>query len=122
MPREGQELEDYLEKIRKTIAESDNMVERVRLRMQETDRMLESQGLTREQVLGFKFTDEHKAAVNNELQRRGFQPLDFTEDDGAGEGARTYSAAELAQPSVRLDADVATRQKKFGMMMKPFMI
>ena len=122
MPREGQELEDYLERIRKTISETDNMVEQVRLRMQETDRMLESQGLTREQVLGFKFTDEHKAVVNNELQRRGMQPIDFSEAEAAREGSRTYSVSELAQPSVRLDADVATRQKKFGMMMKPFMI
>ena len=45
-----EELDAYLAKIRKTIADSRALVAKAELRFAETDRFLESQGLTREQV------------------------------------------------------------------------
>ena len=120
-----QELDDYLARIRKTIADSEALVAQAELRMRETDRMLEAQGLTREQVISFRFTKEQKLAVNEELKRRGLPPL---EDDGAEAlpdpdapapvGIPAASDAPAADPG----ADLANRQRKFGMMMKPFSI
>ena len=120
-----QELDEYLARIRKTIADSEALVAQAELRMRETDRMLEAQGLTREQVLSFRFTKEQKLAVNEELKRRGLPPL---EDDGAEAlpdpdapapvGIPAASDAPAADPG----ADLANRQRKFGMMMKPFSI
>ncbi len=80
MNNPDQQLDEYLARIRKTIAESEALVEQAELRMHETDRLLESQGLTREQVMALRFTKEQKLAVNEELKRRGLPPL---EDDGA---------------------------------------
>ena len=80
MNRSDQDLDEYLARIRKTIAESESLVQQAELRMRETDRLLESQGLSREQVLALRFTKEQKLAVNEELKRRGLPPL---EDDGA---------------------------------------
>ena len=68
------DLDEYLARIRKTIAESEALVSQTELRMRETDRLLESQGLTREQVLAMRFTREQKLAVNEELKRRGLPP------------------------------------------------
>ena len=91
--------------------------------------MLAQQGLTREQVLAMQFSDEQVRAANEELRRRGMEPLD------------DEALAQLTQPPPRFDApapDAATdppgaplsasdaelenRQRKFGMMMKPFQI
>ena len=48
MSTEDRDVQAYLARIRKTIAESQNLVSQAELRIAETDRMLESQGLTRE--------------------------------------------------------------------------
>ena len=120
-----QELDDYLARIRKTIADSEALVAQTELRMRETDRMLEAQGLTREQVLSFRFTKEQKLAVNEELKRRGLPPL---EDDGAetlpdpDAPAPVGIPAASDAPSADSQGDLANRQRKFGMMMKPFSI
>ena len=127
--KNDRDTEAYLARIRRTIAESSRLVEQAGLRMAETDRLLESQGLTREQVMGFRFTAAQREAVNEELRRRGMEPLEdeigSLEDWRAGGVDRSApfpnfptSDPASSQPSNEL----AERQKKFGMMMKPFQI
>ncbi len=120
MAKTPDEVESYLSQIRKTIADSQSAIQDAELRIQETDRLLASQGLTREQVLGFQVTAEHKLAVNEELRRRGLPPL---EDD---ETATDFDAATAA---LRRDADtppqeddLATRQRRFSNLMHEFRI
>ena len=121
-----QELDDYLARIRKTIAESEALVAQTELRMRETDRLLESQGLTREQVMALRFSSEQKLAVNEELRRRGLPPL---EDDGAEPLPDPDAPAPVGIPAASnfssaadTQGDLENRQRKFGMMMKPFSI
>ena len=124
MLKDDKDLETYLAGIRKTIADSKNLVSQVELRMAETDRMLERQGLTREQVMSLRFSDAQIAAANEELQRRGLDPLerweadDYEHPDQFEESRTQHFAHEDAAP----DAELAERQRKFGMMMKPFQI
>ena len=115
------ELKAYLARIRKTIADSDSLVAQAELRIAETDRMLEKQGLTREQVMNFHFTEAQREAVNAELKRRGMKPL---EEDALGEEEAPAPSPFQAPafPSSASNADLAERQRKFGMMMKPFQI
>ena len=123
------DIQSYLARIRKTIADGERMVSQAELRMAETDRMLAQQGLTREQVMNFRFTEAQREAVNEELRRRGMEPLEdeivSLEDWRVGGVDRSapfpnFPTSDLAssQPSNEL----AERQKKFGMMMKPFQI
>jgi hypothetical protein len=118
----NRDLESYLARIRKTISDSERLVEAAKLRMAETDRLLEKQGLTREQVLAFRFTPEQREAVNRELARQGLPPV---EDDAeipaapAGGFAPPPPGAPLPPPA---DDELAERRRKFGMMMKPFQI
>ena len=124
------ETEAYLARIRRTIAESSSLVEQAHLRIAETDRMLESQGLTREQVMNFRFTDAQREAVNRELVRRGMAPLEEeSESDqyGNAAAARANDRLETGPGSTGnidtvQDTELAERQRKFGMMMKPFQI
>ena len=119
------ELDDYLARIRKTIADSKNLVSQAELRIAETDRMLERQGLTREQVLAMRFSEAQMEAVNAELKRRGLDPLEQWEMGGDVPRRETlespYSSHESLPPSAS-DAELDNRQRKFGMMMKPFQI
>ena len=124
MPDPKDDLDDYLARIRKTIAESEALVAQTELRMRETDRLLESQGLTREQVMSLRFSNEQKLAVNEELKRRGLPPI---EDEGgdlpppdpdAPAPVGVPAAPAFAAPDTQ--GDLENRQKKFGMMMKPF--
>ena len=116
----------YLARIRKTIADSEMLVEAARLRIAETDRMLEKQGLTREQVMNFRFSPEQREAVNRELVRNGLDPIEAWEEDlVASEDVRRETldasrASSLASDSP--DGELAERQRKFGMMMKPFQL
>ena len=123
------ETEEFLAKIRKTIAESDRLVSQAELRIAETDRMLEKQGLTREQVMGMRFTDEQREMVNRELVRQGMEPL---EEEGNGEwgtgngewgtGNGESDVSEVSSLPSPDFSELAERQRKFGMMMKPFQI
>ena len=120
------DLDEYLARIRKTISESENLVAQAELRMRETDRLLESQGLTREQVMSLRFSSEQKLAVNEELRRRGLPPL---EDDGAEPLPDPDAPAPVGIPAASnfssaadTQGDLENRQRKFGMMMKPFSI
>ena len=125
------DTEAYLARIRRTIAESSRLVEQAGLRMAETDRLLESQGLTREQVMGFRFTAAQREAVNEELRRRGMEPLAW--DDGsldvsrfggweAGSARSSLPASQPPSLQDSSDSELAERQRKFGLMMKPFQI
>ena len=88
--------------------------------------MLERQGLTREQVMNMRFSEAQIEAANAELKRRGMDPLEKWDDLKGIRPERvqsfdTTSAVEL-EPSSGIDDEVAYRQRKFGMMMKPFQI
>ena len=122
MLNDDRDVQAYLARIRKTIAESQNLVSQAELRIAETDRMLESQGLTREQVLNFHFTQAQREAVNEELKRRGLDPLAEWESDVGREAIDEPHVSNLASEDFAPDAELAERQRKFGMMMKPFQI
>ena len=124
------DIEAYLAGIRKTIADSNAVVAQAELRIQETDRMLAQQGLTREQVLAMQFTDDQVRAANEELKRRGMAPLD---DDAIAMLTQPSSqignsvpdvapGSPIGVPNAASDAELENRQRKFGMMMKPFQI
>jgi hypothetical protein len=118
------ETREYLARIRKTIEASSNLVEQVGLRIRETDRLLESQGLTREQVMSMRFSETQKDAANAELRRRGLDPIEIW-DELDGERARPvgdFEPAPRVSSEAYADDEVSYRQKKFGMMMKPFQI
>ena len=107
--------EEYLADIRRTIAESKRMVEMVKLRVAETDRMLSESGTTREEVMKMSFSEEQKAAINAELRRRGFAPLEEPEEKPSDIYAAppVYDAADVSP-------DMENRRRKFGTMMKQF--
>ena len=113
-----EELDAYLAKIRKTIADSRALVAQAELRFAETDRFLESQGLTREQVQAMHFTDSQREAANRELVRLGMEPLEF-DDDEAAAPEETPSAARRPEEA---GDELENRRMKFSMMMKPFRI
>ncbi len=116
------DTEAYLARIRRTIEESNRLVEQVGLRIRETDRMLEQQGLTREQVMAMHFTDAQIEAANAELKRRGMDPLEKWEHDGLTEQEEIAVGRPTSAVETSADAELAERQRKFGMMMKPFQI
>jgi len=122
--KDDRETEEYLARIRRTIAESSRLVEQAGLRIAETDRLLESQGLTREQVMGFQFTDAQREAVNRELERRGLNDWKLESLDEAPDLSRPASSPDLqpSDPPGFESSDLSERQRKFGMMMKPFQI
>lgn len=125
MAEANKDINAYLARIRKTIAESENLVSQAELRIAETDRMLESQGLTREQVMAMQFSDAQMEAVNAELKRRGLDPLEkWTMNDRAvpDEEPSIKADASYAGETATSDAELENRQRKFGMMMKPFQI
>ena len=115
------EVEEYLARIRKTIADGENAVMEANLRIQETDRLLAKQGLTREQVLSWHPTKEQRLVVNEELRRRGLPPLE--EDDAFDmphvsevEGLSSSSSSGSNSGSSEVDH----RQAKFDMFMREF--
>jgi hypothetical protein len=108
--------EEYLAKVRKTIAESKQMLEMVKLRFAETDRMLEASGTSREEVMQMRFSEEQRAAVNAELERRGMAPLAEVEESRVA--PRVMPMAEAADA----ETDGETRRRKFATMMKTFRI
>ena len=116
------ETQAYLARIRKTIADSNRLMEQADLRMRETDRMLEQQGLTREQVMAMHFTDAQIEAANAELTRRGLDPIEKWERDGLTEQEEFSLGRPPTAAEAPADNELAERQRKFGMMMKPFQI
>ena len=137
MLKDDKDIDAYLARIRKTIAESKSIVSQAELRIAETDRMLERQGLTREQVMAMRFSDAQMEAVNAELKRRGLDPLDKwamgsgeppaaetlrSGDEGDGLAREVSDASNAVRLTSSSDAELENRQRKFGMMMKPFQI
>ena len=86
--------------------------------------MLEKQGLTREQVMNFRFSPEQREAVNRELVRQGMAPIEENEPLSVAEMGQELGGAPDFSPltAVAPDAELENRQRKFGMMMKPFQI
>ena len=125
MAEPNEDVQAYLARIRKTIADSKRVVAQAELRIAETDRMLERQGLTREQVMAMRFSDAQKRAVDTELKRRGLDPLEWWGDRGDDEetpGNDNYQTIKPSNYQTSSDAELENRQRKFGMMMKPFQI
>ena len=119
------EIEEYLAKIRKTIAESEAAVQQAELRIRETDRLLESRGLTREEVLKWQPTKEQRLAVNEELRRRGLPPLeedDSLVDDWRREAPSGASLAAPAPAKYEPSAELEERRRGFGMLMREYRI
>ncbi len=119
------ETEAYLARIRRTIEASNRLVDQVGLRIRETDRMLEQQGLTREQVMAMKFSDAQLEAVNEELKRRGLDPLEkwnMNDHEMPDEDPSIMGDASDSDVVGVSGAELENRQRKFGMMMKPFQI
>lgn len=114
MAIDRKEIEVTLLRARKTVAAAKALMAEADLRIQETDRFLAKQGLTREQVNAMQFTAEQKAQVNEELVRRGFQPL---EDVAV---SPTADAGMPAPGDERMTA--GSRQKRFGTFMQQFRI
>ena len=122
MLSDDKDVQAYLARIRKTIAESENLVSQAELRIAETDRMLERHGLTREQVMNFHFTEAQREAANDELKRRGLEPLACEEEDDMRQKTIDESRVSGLVSDSASDSELAERQRKFGMMMKPFQI
>ncbi len=125
--RKKAEMDAYLAMVRKTIADSERLVSQAELRIAETDRLLAQQGLTREQVLGMRFSDAQLAAANEELARRGLAPMAIdTDEKGSGWDANREAVDAPPTQGVGLpdpaDDDPDRRREKFGLMMKPFRI
>ena len=80
------------------------------------------QGLTREQVMGFRFTGEQREAVNRELVRLGMDPLEEVEEVFAPAAPAYTDSPPPPPPRTAGNDELAERQRKFGMMMKPFQI
>lgn len=127
------DTEAYLARIRRTIAESNRLVDQVELRIRETDRALEAQGLTREQVMSIRLSDEQRVAMNRELVRLGIDPrtvadvmapdVDAGQEVGAPKPVADARREDVAPQSIDDAADdLAHRRMKFGLMMKPFQI
>ena len=121
MSEQDDDVKAYLARIRKTIADSNNLISQAELRIAETDRMLERQGLTREQVMSMHFSEAQFEAINAELKRRGMDPLEkWSEDvESPQPAAQTFNPSEFQTSS---DAELSNRRQKFGMMMKPFQL
>ncbi len=120
MTKTPSEVQEYLAKIRKTVADSQAAIDAAQLRLKETDRLLESQGLTREQVMDFQITPAHRLAVNEELRRRGLPPLEDGDAAGDFDAATARLRSEAAAPQAEPEADPADRPRRFANLMHEF--
>ena len=110
-----QETKAYLDKIRKTISQSQALLSQVELRRAETDRFLEAQGLTRAQIEAMKFSPAQIAAVNAELRRRGLPPLEEQDNEASAE-TLTGQATEANFDPGDVKEDLENRRRKFKLM------
>lgn len=125
------ETEAYLAKIRETVRASKELVESTKLRLAETDRLLARQGLTREDVEKMPITEEQQRLVDEELKRRGFEPIATLDGDAAAWGGNVSVATEEAsRPAASVasanltagdgDGSVENRKRRFNVMMQQF--
>ena len=99
------EIEDCLAKVQKAISESEAMVEQAERRIAETDELLERVGVTREELRRMRPTPEQMQLVNEELARRGIEPLEPVEENVPDE--------QIAPG----EEGVEHRKRQFGAMM-----
>ena len=113
--KEEEDLKEYLAKIRKTIEEGEALVQEAELRIAETDRFLDRQGLTREQVMNIRITEEQRRLVNEELKRRGLPELAEKEElkPFAPEGRVDFDLPDT-------QGDLDNRRRRFGNMMQEY--
>ena len=111
------ETQEYLLGIKNTIEQSRRLIESVKLRFAETDRLLADSGTTREEVKGFKFTPGQLSAVNDELRRRGFPPV---EDPPPESDLEIAAVASPLIGAADVQGDMENRRRKFSAMMKQF--
>lgn len=115
-----EELDQYLAKIRKTVSESEAVVEQVERRVAQTDELLSQYGITREQLRQINPTPEQVEEVNEELRRRGLDPIDYTlpsadEYPELGRAAEpNFESPEFASGEDELE----NRKRKFNTMMQ----
>lgn len=117
----------YLRKIRSTITASRRLVEAAKLRIDETDRLIEKQGMTREQIMGLKFTKSQQEAVNDELRRLGMPEISGDEFDAMNRSEppamEPFSAGREAGANFSagdIDGTIENRKRKFNVMMQQF--
>lgn len=114
-----EELDRYLAKIRKTVSESEAVVEQVERRVAQTDELLSQYGVTREQLRQIRPTEEQLVEVNEELRRRGLEPIEMTEPKDMfpelGQAAEpNFRSAEFVSGEDELE----NRKRKFNTMMQ----
>lgn len=112
-----EEVEEYLAKIRRTIDQSNALIEAANLRIAETDRLLAKQGLTREEIGKMRFTTEQRELVNEELRRRGLEPIaDWDEESEAVHEQLAAQSGVVMRDEP--EGDVDGRRRKFGVFMQ----
>jgi len=114
------EVDEYLARIRKTVAESEALIAEAKLRIAETDRLLASQGLTRQQVLEMEFTKEQRLAVNEQLQLMGLPPIEDDETAFDFDAATEAVRAGTLETACDETCDPETRQRKFENFMQVY--
>jgi hypothetical protein len=78
--------------------------------------------------MNFRFSPEQREAVNRELVRRGLDPIEAWDEEAEVPNAEGPDAdgRDVRLPDVEFssspDGELAERQRKFGMMMKPFQL
>jgi len=114
------EVDEYLARIRKTVAESEALIAEANLRIAETDRLLASQGLTRQQVLDMQFTREQRLAVNEQLRLMGLPPIEDDETAFDFDAATEAVRAGTLEPTPDDAGDPVARQRKFDNFMQAY--
>lgn len=99
------DLEEYLAMLRRNISESEALVEQAERRVAETDELLERVGVTREELRRMRPTPEQVRLVNEELARRGIEPLEPVEE------------AVPDEANVVGEEGLEHRKRQFGAMM-----
>ena len=115
-----EELDQYLAKIRKTVSESEAMIEQVERRVAQTDELLSQHGLTREQLRQIKPTEEQLVEVNEELRRRGFEPLEITDFGDAFPELGMPAEPNFDREFGAGPDDLENRKRKFNTMMQGY--
>ena len=116
-----EEIEQFLAKVRKTVSESQAMVEQVGRRVAQTDELLAQEGLTREQLMKIRPTEEQMAVVNEELVRRGFEPFEpLPEEDTYPELGRAAEPNFRSAEFVTGEEELENRKRKFNTMMQAY--
>lgn len=116
-----EELDQYLAKIRKTVSESEAMIEQVERRVAQTDELIAQSGFTREQLRKIRPTEEQMAEVNEELKRRGFDPVELIEPEDLYPELGHAAEPNFNSPEfISADEELENRKRKFNTMMQSY--